>query len=790
MSAFLHSMDAWLAEHADTLLIVAAEVAVLGLVALSLERLLARRVRPGLRACLIVAVLARAAFPFHVEVEADGWARPDARTALAPQEPASDAVAEAPMPALSSAVVVAAKEEVKPAAVAEASGPAEVLTTDKRESRPSVLTPSGLASAPEVTAPAAPSPLPWRAGLLFLWAIGGATLAARQVLAERALRVTLRRSPTASERVTSTARLVAEELGLARTPRCLRVDALPSAAVHGVLRPTLLVPAATEAMDDESLRAVVTHELLHVKRGDLRWAPLLALLQTLWWPHPMVHLLAARLRDLVEETRDAETCARVEGATTDQTSRIAYARLLLDVAEARRSSPTDPPFPDDPDPVTHAGLIPFVKRGRALTRRIHMIFDPPRTHPVATGFSAVALSALVWFGFVAAKAPEPTPEPAAPTPGGLVDVERQGPLPAWHVAIEARLDQPLESFAVDASSVKGAMETFAEATGIGAVVTPEAEESQQVAFAVKNVTARDVLDLIARHMDDGDWSIAKGALHVGGEWDIPRRHELRLYRIDAVLDALYGNSEEREFAYDDLPHIIHELGVERSTAFEHEGTSMSVWRGLLAVRCTDRVHGEIHAFLERLAARSAAPDHSADAWRQPIEAALDAPVRRAPAAFANDRELFTWICSEGHTDARPLILGDLDSLLGDMEESNYGTVQPEGSTVGHLMRTMLRAQGRFLELYRGAPVISDSPRTEKHLYALEPFLMATEADAGEITQELEEFLRNDVEPELWDELESTSVRYAGHVLIVSQVAEAQPRIAALLAQLERALTGN
>ena len=89
-------------------------------------------------------------------------------------------------------------------------------------------------------------------------------------------------------------------------------EGLPAA--YGLLRPKIVMPAdACTRYTDEERALVLCHERLHIRRGDLAGHLLAALLRSLFWFNPVMHL-AARLHRLDQEFAcDAAVIARHPG---------------------------------------------------------------------------------------------------------------------------------------------------------------------------------------------------------------------------------------------------------------------------------------------------------------------------------------------------------------------------------------------------------------------------------------------------------------------------------------------
>lgn len=185
-----------------------------------------------------------------------------------------------------------------------------------------LLLPVGL-----VTAVALPhhrwSPVSWASGsldgsreadaaLLLLWLVvalpSGGAVVWRQA---RFLRGVRERGDPAPEALRAVIETLAEEAGLRRAPTALVVDGLAGPAVTGVLRPKLLLPPAV--LRDIDLRHALRHELVHLRRGDLRWQALWALAAVVLWFHPLIWLARRRAHTLRELATDA-VAARLGGS--------------------------------------------------------------------------------------------------------------------------------------------------------------------------------------------------------------------------------------------------------------------------------------------------------------------------------------------------------------------------------------------------------------------------------------------------------------------------------------------
>ena len=122
----------------------------------------------------------------------------------------------------------------------------------------------------------------------------------------------------------------ARRLGLGGKVRIRLHPAINGPFVIGALRSVVYLPvSALTTLDPDQLDAVLAHELEHIRRADYVWNLVQSLIETLFFFHPTVWWLGAKLRD------QRELCCDDAALRTCQDPLI-YATALLSLEEQRR----------------------------------------------------------------------------------------------------------------------------------------------------------------------------------------------------------------------------------------------------------------------------------------------------------------------------------------------------------------------------------------------------------------------------------------------------------------------
>src|SRR5580765_835753 len=171
-----------------------------------------------------------------------------------------------------------------------------------------------------VTATAQPQ---WIAPILFVvWACGFATIVLRRVRQWREISAAVRASTPFAATTP-----VPDGIEIRTAPTVL------GPAVVGLRRPVILLPEGIDGyLTAGQLTAVMAHEVCHVRRRDNLTAAMHMLVEALFWFHPIVWWLGARLVATREQACD-------EHVVTEMAEPIAYAEGIVTVCRRYLETP-------------------------------------------------------------------------------------------------------------------------------------------------------------------------------------------------------------------------------------------------------------------------------------------------------------------------------------------------------------------------------------------------------------------------------------------------------------------
>jgi len=280
---------------------------------------------------------------------------------------------QAPVPTTSGAGEVAAQSTP----LAPAAPPASPVLGGER--------PPLLGATPQATTKSAPASNSWYdtlvawpwayllAGLLFV----GILIATARLLAGLfAIRSCRRRALAIDDgELRSLAAEISGQLGLARSCELAVSSEVNSPATVGWRRPLVLLPIDWASWTLAERRAVLAHELAHVRRGDYAtWVAALAI-RAVHFYHPLVHWLVARLRLQQEMAADALAMPLAGGR---HAYLLTLARMTLDY-DGRLAGPARA----------------FLPSSGTLYRRIEMLSNSQVSRSARGSFSRRAKFALL-----------------------------------------------------------------------------------------------------------------------------------------------------------------------------------------------------------------------------------------------------------------------------------------------------------------------------------------------------------------------------------------------------------
>jgi beta-lactamase regulating signal transducer with metallopeptidase domain len=174
----------------------------------------------------------------------------------------------------------------------------------------------------------------WAQRILLTWCAGVLVFAARLVVGWRLSWQLVRSAEEiVTPHVVEIFEGVRERLGLRRPIRLLAHVRLDSALVVGWLRPVVLLPVSLiSGFTTEQLRAILAHELAHIRRHDFIVNLLQRCVESILFYHPAVWWLSKRIRAEREHCCD-DIAIHLCG------SRKVYAEALIEMERARQPRP-------------------------------------------------------------------------------------------------------------------------------------------------------------------------------------------------------------------------------------------------------------------------------------------------------------------------------------------------------------------------------------------------------------------------------------------------------------------
>jgi beta-lactamase regulating signal transducer with metallopeptidase domain len=183
-----------------------------------------------------------------------------------------------------------------------------------------------------------------------------------------------RSDPRGTRRHERLARDLAARIGIRRGIRVVENRDSEAPFTGGLVHPAIVLPAAMRDWPDGRLRAVLLHELRHIRRVDCLTQTVAYLACSLFWFVPFVWIAYAHL--YLEQEKACDACVVETGM-----GRRAYASCILDAVRLCR------------EPALVAGLFFGGRRKKMLADRIHSILRGGSS--MKKGLAVFVLAALV-----------------------------------------------------------------------------------------------------------------------------------------------------------------------------------------------------------------------------------------------------------------------------------------------------------------------------------------------------------------------------------------------------------
>ncbi len=226
----------------------------------------------------------------------------------------------------------------------------------------------------------------WSFIALSIWAIGtivviGATMLRQQRFTKNILKKSV---PTSAD-ISSMTTNLQQELAIKRDVAIIQTTGVRNPMVTGLIRPVIILPTDfAENFSEQEQLASLTHELTHIKRGDL-WALLMAqIFLALQWLNPLAHHGLKLFRTDQEAACDADLL--------HQGSHSAHAYGATLVKAVKLAQPADRPTFRGWNSDRFSPLAPALSLNHGVKERLTRMQSPAPCKALrVTGISMIAL---------------------------------------------------------------------------------------------------------------------------------------------------------------------------------------------------------------------------------------------------------------------------------------------------------------------------------------------------------------------------------------------------------------
>ena len=227
-----------------------------------------------------------------------------------------------------------------------------------------------------------PNPLKWQAIVLVLWFVGVMIFSVLLIQRIVYVRRLIAQSKPMKNRFIEMLNQCREQVGI-HLPASIRIsNDVSSPAVCGFFKPVILMPASLiRRLSPDKLRAVLIHELCHIKRGDLWINSAQTILQIIYFYNPLIWLVNVVARRIREQAVDEMVLVTLGTGARD------YSNILIGIAEKVFLKSN-----------LSLRLIGVVESKKALEGRIRHMANRPIPKNVKLGI--LGLMTVLFFGAV------------------------------------------------------------------------------------------------------------------------------------------------------------------------------------------------------------------------------------------------------------------------------------------------------------------------------------------------------------------------------------------------------
>jgi len=246
--------------------------------------------------------------------------------------------------------------------------------------------------------PVQPETIDYIALLPLVWLVGVIVLAVYVLLGNlRLSRIVTQQRPVTDSDILNLLEDCKSQMNMHTYLTVVETSKVSSPALFGFIRPRLLLPEGLlEKLTPAQLRHVFLHELAHLKRGDIYFGWLVALLQTIHWFNPMIWLAFHKMRADRELACDQLALTAIQNEEPNE-----YGKTIVSLLE-NFSTPSYNP-----------GLAGILEDRSQLKRRITMIAKHKKGSYRFSTLAAIVIAILCAVALTSAKDTTPLDEKKA-----------------------------------------------------------------------------------------------------------------------------------------------------------------------------------------------------------------------------------------------------------------------------------------------------------------------------------------------------------------------------------------